>query len=229
MGRRRGNAVCSAIASYDPEVVVLSEVQTHSVSEIQASLWMQRWEHTAYAPRSDKTTNGVCILSRIPVRVRNGCPVPEENAARWIDVDLLPFGFGVGALHIPGKSDQRTPNSKQRFWTALVEAARERIGEKFLFLGDLNTGMHGIDQRESNFLCDKEFEQMTALGWTDAWRQFHGAEFEPSWVSGKGNGFRLDHAFVSPALLPRLVSCEYSHREREESLSDHSILIVEIE
>jgi exonuclease III len=156
--------------------------------------------------------------------------VPLENAARWLDVDVLPFGFGIGALHIPTALGRLEPNgcSKQRFWTALIEAARERINEPFIFVGDLNTGLRGIDERGRSFICDKEFKQMTALGWTDAWRRFHGTEFEPSWVSNQGNAFRLDHAFVSPALLARLVSCDYSHSEREAGLSDHSILLVEI-
>ena len=44
-----------------------------------------------------------------------------------------------------------------------------------------------------------------------------------------GNGFRLDHAFVTPALLPSVGRCWYSHGEREAGISDHSILMVEAE
>lgn len=43
----------------------------------------------------------------------------------------------------------------------------------------------------------------------------------------RGNGFRLDHAFATPSLAPR-ISCRYSHVEREAGISDHSIMIVEI-
>ena len=39
---------------------------------------------------------------------------------------------------------------------------------------------------------------------------------------------RLDHAFATPALLPRITACRYSHAEREAKVSDHSALILEI-
>jgi len=45
----------------------------------------------------------------------------------------------------------------------------------------------------------------------------------------RGNGFRLDHAFATPSLLPRVPGCRYSHREREAGISDHSIVVVEID
>jgi exonuclease III len=44
----------------------------------------------------------------------------------------------------------------------------------------------------------------------------------------RGNGFRLDHCFATPILLPRVTSCRYSHLEREAGISDHSIAIVEV-
>jgi len=43
------------------------------------------------------------------------------------------------------------------------------------------------------------------------------------------NGFRVDHAFATPSLVPRVNGCWYSHAERESGTSDHSMLIVEID
>ena len=45
----------------------------------------------------------------------------------------------------------------------------------------------------------------------------------------RGNGFRLDHAFATPSLRSRITSCRYSHAERDAGISDHSIMIVEVE
>jgi len=149
--------------------------------------------------------------------------VPGESSSRWLDVSLPAYGFGMAALHIPLDA-----GPKQRFWAEVLKAAADRINDPFLFIGDLNTGLRSIDETGRTFLCASEFERMTALGWTDTWRRFHGAEFEPTWISSKNNGFRLDHAFVSPALLDRLIACDYSHRERESKLSDHSMLVLEI-
>jgi len=71
-------------------------------------------------------------------------------------------------------------------------------------------------------------------GWIDTWRHVHGRASEYTWYSRRrgglsGNGYRLDHAFVTPTLLPFVRDCRYSHAEREAGLSDHSLLILEIE
>jgi hypothetical protein len=44
-----------------------------------------------------------------------------------------------------------------------------------------------------------------------------------------GQAYRIDHALASPSLLPRIRDCRYSHRERDDGVSDHSLLLVEIE
>ena len=44
-----------------------------------------------------------------------------------------------------------------------------------------------------------------------------------------GNGFRIDHAFLSPALAARAGDVEYSHDERLRGLSDHSALILDLD
>ena len=62
----------------------------------------------------------------------------------------------------------------------------------------------------------------------DGWRHFHGDASEWTWLGNRGNGFRPDHAFVSPALLGRLKAVEYSHTERNSRISDHSMAIIEL-
>ena len=64
------------------------------------------------------------------------------------------------------------------------------------------------------------------------WRHFHGDATEYTWYSlpkggAPANGFRLDHAFATPSLLPRVTACRYSHAEREQKISDHSPMILE--
>jgi exonuclease III len=145
------------------------------------------------------------------------CPAPPENAVRWLDVDLPEYGFGLGALHIltltPGIGDVRS-QAMRRMWSAVLEAAVERFAEPFIFIGDLNTGLRRIDESSSTFQCAEHFGRRADSGWTDAWRHFNGNTFEPTWISTAGDGFRLDHAFVSPSLLPRVRTCYYSHGER---------------
>jgi len=67
-------------------------------------------------------------------------------------------------------------------------------------------------------------------GWVDVWRQRNPAKREWSWVEpwGRHIGYRLDHALVSPGLLPRVVDVRYSHDERGRGRSDHSGLVLEL-
>ena len=134
---------------------------------------------------------------------------------------------------MPGSSE-RPGVAKTRFWDAILQSAFDRKAEPFLFIGDFNTGRHRMDELGKTFVCAEHFERLTQSGWIDAWRHFNGACLEGTWYSRfpggrKGNPFRLDHAFVSPALLPRLRNCYYSHSEREAGISDHSMIVVEFD
>jgi exodeoxyribonuclease-3 len=180
--------------------------------------------------------NGLCLVSRTPLLRKSNSAVPPEHALRWLDADLPSYGFGIGVLHIPGatsKFDEQHGAAKSRFWDAVLATARSRCDVPFVFIGDLNTGA-SIDGM--GFACREHFSRMTGeLGWTDLWRAFHtnANTTEYSWYSKrKGgadrNGFRLDHAFASPALRHRVVDCRYSHVERTAGISDHSVLVVEI-
>jgi exonuclease III len=70
------------------------------------------------------------------------------------------------------------------------------------------------------------------LGFVDAFRALHGyGAREPSWtwrrIAGHAGGWRLDHVFCSAQLRP--VAAGYHHAWRDDGLSDHSALEVEVE
>ena len=102
-----------------------------------------------------------------------------------------------------------------------------------MFVGDWNTGAHRLDETGKTFVCAEHFSRLSTLGRTDLWRHHNSGIAEYTWYSKRkggvrGNGFRLDHAFATPSLTPRVTCCRYSHVEREAGISDHSIVIVEI-
>jgi len=99
--------------------------------------------------------------------------------------------------------------------------------------GDWNTGAQGIDETRKSYVCSEQFLALSAMGWTDLWRHHNPGPTEWTWYStrkggDRANGFRLDHAFATPPLLPRVISCRYSHRERDARVSNHSLVVVEI-
>ena len=84
------------------------------------------------------------------------------------------------------------------------------------------------------FAIAEHFGKLSACGWTDMWRHHNPGTTEWTWYSTlkggvRGNGFRLDHCFATPSLRPRVRSCRYSHTQREAGISDHAIVIAEVE
>ena len=67
-----------------------------------------------------------------------------------------------------------------------------------------------------------------AIGFCDLWRRRYPEGREYSWYSTRGNGFRIDHAFLSPALAARAGAIRYSHEDRVTGLSDHAPLILDL-
>ena len=102
------------------------------------------------------------------------------------------------------------------------------LKEQSLLLGDFNTGRHFLDERAKTFYCAEYFDRLENLGWVDAWRSRNEGTKEFSWFSNAGNGFRIDHAFVSSDLNKRIQSVTYDHSVREAGLSDHSALVVDV-
>ena len=125
-GGDRRAAIGSVLACHNPDVIILSEVHSDTVVEVRPLLCMQAWEYCA-STASDSAVNALCVLSRTPIVPRDSCPVPPENAVRWLDVDLPTHGFGFGALHIPTTLGRREVDggSKRRFWAAVVNAAAD--------------------------------------------------------------------------------------------------------
>ena len=70
---------------------------------------------------------------------------------------------------------------------------------------------------------------MTTAGWRDAWRSLHLDGREYSWFSNRGNGFRLDHAFLSPGIDQTLRGATFSQVERAPTITDHAALIIDLE
>jgi exodeoxyribonuclease-3 len=235
-GGTRLARIVEEIAAYDADVVALTEFRAEPGKALCAAF---RERDYPYVETSSPvgTINGIAVFSRTPMRRARPCPAPHEDAVRWLDIDLPEHGFGIGVLHVmaAGSSRNHPLNiAKVRFWDAVLRAAEARLPEPFLFIGDWNTGAHTIDEKGKTFVCSDEFLKLSALGWTDLWRHHNPGITEWTWYSTlkgsvRGNGFRLDHAFATPSLRPRVRACRYSHKEREAGISDHSMCIVEVE
>jgi exonuclease III len=98
-----------------------------------------------------------------------------------------------------------------------------------VLIGDFNTGKHRVDELGATFVLSECLDALERRGWVDAWRLRNGDTRASSWFSSAGNGFRIDHAFVTRVLVTGLVDARYSDAERAAGLSDHAALVVDLE
>jgi exonuclease III len=234
-GGARVPRIVEEISAYYPDVVAVTEYRAGPGVALCAAM---KDRGLPYVETTNRTGNrdGIAVFSRAPVRLKI-CPAPPESQFRWLDIELPLYGFGIGVLYIMAAgSSTKSPCTvaKHRFWDTVVQAAEARLHEPFLFVGAWNTGAHRLDASGKTFVCDEHVAKLSALGWTDLWRHHNPGVTEFTWYSTRSggvrlNGFRVDHAFATPLLTTRVVSCRYSHKEHDAGVSDHSMVIVEVE
>src|SRR5437899_1125723 len=120
-------------------------------------------------------------------------------------------------------------------YRADASARRWRLGPA-LFIGDTNSGRREIDEESPAFSAEEEawIDGLAGCGWTDAFRHVRGDARAYTWYSpNRGNGFRIDQAFVNAALLAHLKEAAYvwggaDRRRRRDALSDHAALVVDL-
>jgi exodeoxyribonuclease-3 len=238
-GGKRIERIASAIHEHEPDIIVLTEFRNNESGKTLCKLLSKDgFEHSQSSIPTGQP-NGVCVFSC-------SCIHPEprmepEVAGRWIDAEMPDKAFGFSALYVPGVNPHDRVQSLKRkteFWDAILAQAKKRRQSKHLFIGDFNTGIHYKDEARATFSCADKFEGLggSDSGWVDAWRKRKAANApnEYTWYSKlkgglPGHGYRLDHAFVTETV--KVGDCKYSHEERERNprLSDHSILILDLE
>lgn len=224
-GPKRVPEIALAVLGHAPDVVVLTEFRVARGGQIRAVLADHGLSHQMCTTTGARD-NGILAAANSPIVARPDRWDRAAGKGRWLDCSLPRLGLNVSGVHIP---DDSKAAEKAMYWKFLIRLARERAMENWVVLGDFNSGRHGADEPGATFTCTQLLGQFTTLGFLDAWRSLHPRSREASWVSHKGAGFRIDSAFLSPPLHKRLRTSYFSHAEREEKISDHSPLIVELE
>ena len=130
-GGTRDVRIVSAIADHNPDIIALTEFRAKPGMALCQAFAANGWPHIASSSPAG-IDNGICVLSRTPLRCDRPSTAPPENAVRWLDVDLPALGFGFGVVHIltalPGAKEPEGA-AKTRFWDALLAAAEARLSE----------------------------------------------------------------------------------------------------
>lgn len=220
-GGTRIEAILGHVQGLNPDTVVLTEYRGNPQGEtLRRRLAEQGWSHqaaTSLGPR----LNGILAASRYPVIQRGESCVEAWAAARHLHLSTA--GVELIAVYLP------PGRTKLPAWARLLDAARELRDQASLLLGDFNTGKHHIDEDGATFIGHDFPKRLEEIGFVDTWRSRNPGGREPSWVSPRGNGFRLDYAYASPALAEAMDAVWFDHASRTQTITDHSTLIADFQ
>jgi exonuclease III len=221
-GGSRLDAIASVLEDRSPDVIVLGEYVRGATEPLIKRLARSGWCYEALSDPPERR-GGVAIVSRIPLEQR---PTPEAMTERfrYIGVGVPAVGLELRGIYAPLQGD---PYGE--FWEALLASLSDETDSPVLLVGDLNACHPGVDTPARSLFSARYFKRLPAAGYVDLWRAGNDSTAEMCTWEGRTHPYRLDHAFGTPALAGRVVSCSYDHTVRERGLSDHSLLTVRVD
>jgi exodeoxyribonuclease-3 len=219
-GGTRLPAIIAALARHEADILVISEYRGgDSAYRLREALAAAGYPHqSGLLPPPGR--NGVLIAARRRFRgqgaVSNAVPEPY----RMVRVEMA--GLLLCGIYMPNLL-QKVP-----YWEALIALLAAESVRAALAIGDFNTCRAFVDEPGAIDATAHFLDKVEAAGFCDLWRRRYPDGREFSWYSTRGNGFRIDHAFLSADLTARAAAVRYSHEERLAGLSDHSPLILDL-
>jgi exodeoxyribonuclease-3 len=219
-GGSRIPAIGSALAPLDADVLVLTEYRDGpSVFALHAELERlgYKWVTRCLPPRG---RNGVLIASRRRFQEIGTVSAAVDEPWRMIEV-------AIGRIRVVGVY---MPNLRVKipYWEALIQVLSESAKASIVTLGDFNICRPFLDEAGATDATARFMDEAQTAGFRDLWRDRNPEGREFSWYSTRGNGFRVDHAFLSPRLVNRATNIRYTHDARVAGISDHSMLVLDL-
>ncbi len=216
-GGNRFDSIINSIKTHNPDVLVLTEFRENKNSKKFRDEFAQLGFISSAVATIEKGLNTVFVASKTAF-------VPETFHKELSDQGHRLLLVHFEEITIAGVYFGQKAEKEVLF--NFINNASLFYNPKSLIIGDFNTGKHYIDETGKTFHCSKDFEQLEENGFIDAWRSRNAGNKEYSWYSSVGNGFRIDHTFVTPELNEHVENVYYSHEERENGVSDHSAMII---
>jgi exodeoxyribonuclease-3 len=242
--RARLEHVRAWLAAHNPDVLLLQELKAAEFP----SLFFQEVGYTSAAV-TQKSYNGVAILSRRPVQVTSTTLIGDEMDSHARFLEAVVNDIRIVNIYLPNGN----PVASDKFFYEL--AWMDRLHQQMqawlksdlptLVGGDFNVIPEDIDcHKPASWMHDALFQPepraryraLMEIGYTDAFRFLHPGEgghftfwdyFRKAFEYNRG--IRIDHFLLSPELKQRLESCEIDKGPRAmEKPSDHTPIVVRL-
>lgn len=229
------DALLSRALAHRADIYVLSEYRdTPMGARIRSRLDDAGFTDQAYSQHH--RGNGVLVAGRQAFHSFHNIAGLPEDAYPNAMIECVFDGLHVVGVYLPGQ-DRKVPHLNYLIGYA---RALEAHGAYAIVIGDFNSGRNATDieanaggtRSVDEFSTAPLYAQLEGV-WHEAWAHLHPGTLEYSWYPELGtprrkNGWRLDKAFVSTALLPHVRAAFYDHAFRLEGLTDHSALIIDL-
>jgi len=220
-GGKRLEAICKALTSKTPDIVVITEFRNGETGKSLQSYFEESGLTHLHAGKTAPRQNSTLIASRHPFLKTGFVARAVEHPFRMPYVQMK--DLTVAGAYLP------ILRQKHPYWERLVPWSQKRRRSPLLVTGDFNTGRHFLDETGASYISSHYMDAMEKAGFDDLWRSAHPNAREFTWYSHRQNGFRLDHMFGTEAIQQQVTSIRYDHRVRDQNVSDHSMMIVDLD
>lgn len=213
------------------DLVIVTEVGTGPGGHALVEALSERGYRTVLAPEPARPDYRAVLASRGPslTALPSGIDVlPHRGPAAA--ADLTGHTIGLLGLYVPSRGPQQRRNqSKRAFQHAVTKALPgflARFGGPVIAAGDLNVIEPGHLPHLPVF-GDWEYgfyRSFLDAGMADAYRAIHPHDSDHSWFGRSGNGYRIDHVFVTTQHATQVRGCDYLHAPRQQGLTDHAAM-----
>lgn len=211
-------------------ILVLTETK-RSEGCVFLEKYFQAYGFNVYFPKPEGKEYGAMVVSKLflkPSELGNQMKYLKSRVAS-VKVSVANMEIEIIGVYVPSRDSSDEKISKKKLFLedlGMILKSNSNSGLR-IFCGDLNILEPNHIPRYS-FFKDWEYKFYSDLNeydLKDAFRIVNPEVKEYSWVGRTGDGYRYDHCFISPKLIPFLQESYYLHEPREIRLSDHSALI----
>jgi exodeoxyribonuclease III len=215
-GGNRIDRIAELVLSHRPDIAILTEYRATTGPALSAKLAAGGLLHQA-SSEPERPKNGVFVAAHLPFTVVREPKYPSPSPRHWLELQFE--SFRLGAIYLGVNREEYGD-----FLDWLVDLINRRMLSSFILAGDFNW----LEMGDGGNGVPGMVEELSAAGYTDAWRKLNPTGRDYSWTNHNGTRTRVDYMFLSRRVAPYLTHARYDHDGQNGKVSDHDLLIVEM-